>query len=178
MFASPGPIALQIGPLSIRWYGLLMATAMGLGLWLAYRDAKRRGLDPESLLKASELGLLGALLLLGLFATLLVRGLRVARSAPNLFGSLLAAGITLTVCLQAFINAGMSIGLLPTKGMPMPFISYGGSSLLVTLAAAGVLLNISKQSSMHARYTAHGAPALAKEGPWPGATGLLGGRRP
>jgi len=125
-----------------------------------------------------ELGLLGALLLLGLFATLLVRGLRVARSAPNLFGSLLAAGITLTVCLQAFINAGMSIGLLPTKGMPMPFISYGGSSLLVTLAAAGVLLNISKQSSMHARYTAHGAPALAKEGPWPGATGLLGGRRP
>ena len=61
MFRSPGPIVLQFGPLTIRWYGLLMATAMGLGLWLAYRDAKRRGLDPESLLKASELGLLGAL---------------------------------------------------------------------------------------------------------------------
>jgi cell division protein FtsW len=114
-----------------------------------------------------ELGLLGAMSLLGLFATWLVRGLRVARTAPNLFGSLLAAGITLTVCLQAFINAAMSIGLLPTKGMPMPFISYGGSSLLVTLAAAGVLLNISRQSSLHARYTAHGAPALGKEGPWP-----------
>jgi cell division protein FtsW len=119
-----------------------------------------------------ELGLLGALLLLGFFATLLVRGLRVAKSAPNLFGSLLAAGITLTICLQAFINAAMSIGLLPTKGMPMPFISYGGSSLLVTLTAAGVLLNISRQSSLHARYTAHGAPAVGKEGPWPGA-GLL-----
>src|SRR3972149_5292395 len=61
MFRSPGPIVLQLGPLTIRWYGLLMATAMGLGLWLADRDAKRRGLDPESLLRASELGLLGAL---------------------------------------------------------------------------------------------------------------------
>lgn len=61
MFRSPGPVALQIGPLSIRWYGILMALAMAIGLWIAYRDARRRGLDPESLLKASELGLLGAL---------------------------------------------------------------------------------------------------------------------
>lgn len=61
MFRSPGPVAVQVGPLTIRWYGLLMATAMALGLWLAYRDARRRGEDPESLLKAAELGLLGAL---------------------------------------------------------------------------------------------------------------------
>jgi phosphatidylglycerol---prolipoprotein diacylglyceryl transferase len=61
MFRSPGPVALQFGPLSIRWYGVLMALAMAVGLWLAYRDAKRRGLDPESFLKAAELGLLGAL---------------------------------------------------------------------------------------------------------------------
>ena len=61
MFRSPGPIAVQVGPLTIRWYGLLMATAMALGLWLAYRDARRRGEDPESLLKAAELALLGAL---------------------------------------------------------------------------------------------------------------------
>src|SRR4029434_5492366 len=61
MFRSPGPIAFQLGPLSIRWYGILMALAMALGLWLAYRDARRRGLDPESFLKAAELGLLGAL---------------------------------------------------------------------------------------------------------------------
>jgi phosphatidylglycerol:prolipoprotein diacylglycerol transferase len=61
MFRSPGPIAVQFGPLSIRWYGILMALAMAIGLWLAYRDAKRRGLDPESFLKAAELGLLGAL---------------------------------------------------------------------------------------------------------------------
>ncbi|MCX5794355.1 MAG: putative lipid II flippase FtsW [Elusimicrobia bacterium] len=119
-----------------------------------------------------ELGLVGALALLGIFAALLVRGLRVARAAPNLFGSLLAAGITLTICLQAFINACMSIGLLPTKGMPMPFISYGGSSLLVTMSAAGVLLNISRQSSLQSRYTAHGPPAVPKEGPWPGLARL------
>lgn len=61
MFRSPGPIAFQLGPLSIRWYGLLMATAMGLGLWLAYRDASRRGLDAEQLLKTAELSLLGGL---------------------------------------------------------------------------------------------------------------------
>ena len=61
MFRSPGPVAVQIGPLTLRWYGILMAAAMAIGLWLAYRDARRRGLDPENLLKASELALLGGL---------------------------------------------------------------------------------------------------------------------
>ncbi len=93
-----------------------------------------------------ELGLLGALCLLSLFALLLVRGVRIARKAPNLFGTLLAAGITFTICLQAFFNVGMSIGVLPTKGIPLPFISFGGSSLLTTLIGVGVLLNISRQS--------------------------------
>src|SRR5215831_16338263 len=61
MFRSPGPIAIQIGPLTVRWYGVLMASAMAVGLWLAHRDARRRVLDPESLLKAGELALLGGL---------------------------------------------------------------------------------------------------------------------
>ncbi len=61
MFRSPGPVALQFGPLTFRWYGILMASAMGLGLWLAHRDARRRGMDPEPLLKAAELALLGGL---------------------------------------------------------------------------------------------------------------------
>src|SRR3990172_7114715 len=61
MWTSPGPIAIQLGPLAIRWYGVLMAAAMALGLWLAYREARRRHLDPEQLLKAAELSLLGAL---------------------------------------------------------------------------------------------------------------------
>ena len=97
-----------------------------------------------------ELGLLGALVMLALFAVLLVRGVRIARAAPNLFGTLLAAGITLTICLQAFFNVGMSIGLLPTKGIPLPFISFGGSSLLATMIGVGVLLNISRQSQREA----------------------------
>jgi phosphatidylglycerol:prolipoprotein diacylglycerol transferase len=61
MFHSPGAIVAQLGPLTFRWYGLLMASAMAVGLWLAYREARRRGVDPDSLLKASELGLLGGL---------------------------------------------------------------------------------------------------------------------
>lgn len=93
-----------------------------------------------------ELGLFGAMALLGLFAALLFRGVRIARLAPNLFGTLLASGITFTLCLQAFINVGMSIGLLPTKGIGLPFISFGGSSLLAALIGSGILLNISRQS--------------------------------
>ena len=62
MMRSPGAIALSIGPFTLRWYGILMASAMGIGLWLAYREARRRGLDPDSMLKAAELGLLGGLI--------------------------------------------------------------------------------------------------------------------
>ena len=94
-----------------------------------------------------EMGLLGALALLAMFAVILARGARIARAAPNLFGTMLAAGITFTLCLQAFLNAGMSIGILPTKGIPLPFISFGGSSLLATLTGIGILLNISRQST-------------------------------
>jgi cell division protein FtsW len=94
-----------------------------------------------------ELGLLGALLLIALFVLLLIRGVRIARGAPNLFGMLLACGLTFSLCLQAFFNMGMSIGLLPTKGIPLPFISFGGSSLLASCISVGILLNISRQSS-------------------------------
>lgn len=93
-----------------------------------------------------ELGLAGALAMLGLFVAVLIRGVRVARSAPNLFGTLLGCGITFTLCLQAFFNMAMAIGLLPTKGIPLPFISFGGSSLLASCIGAGVLLNISRQA--------------------------------
>lgn len=92
-----------------------------------------------------ELGMLGATLVLGLFAALLLRGVRIARRAPDLYGTLLATGLTLIITLQAFFNIAMSIGLLPTKGLPLPFFSYGGSSMLVTLSAVGMLLNISRQ---------------------------------
>jgi cell division protein FtsW len=94
---------------------------------------------------AEELGLLGSLLLVALFAVFLLRGLRVALRIEDNFGKLLAAGITCMVSLQAFINISVVLGLMPTKGIPLPLVSYGGSSLCVTLACVGVLLNISKQ---------------------------------
>ena len=93
-----------------------------------------------------ELGLVGAGVILALFATILVRGIRIARAAPNLFGTLLASGIAFMIVIQAFFNIAMSIGLLPTKGIPLPFFSYGGSSLLTTMLGVGVLLNISRQT--------------------------------
>jgi cell division protein FtsW len=92
-----------------------------------------------------ELGLIGALIILGLFTTLLVRGIRIARRAPNLFGALLAAGIVFTIVLQTFFNIAMAIGLLPTKGIPLPFFSFGGSSLLSTMLGVGILLSVSRQ---------------------------------
>jgi cell division protein FtsW len=93
-----------------------------------------------------ELGLIGALLVLALFAAVLVRGVQIARRAPNLFGTLLACGLTFSIVLQAFFNVAMAIGLLPTKGIPLPFLSFGGSSLLATLLGVGILLSISRQA--------------------------------
>ncbi len=98
-----------------------------------------------------ELGFFGGLAIILLFALLLIRGFRVARHAPNLFGTLLAGGITLTICLQAFFNISMSVGLLPTKGIPLPLVSFGGSSLLATLAGIGIVLNISRHAQQAQR---------------------------
>jgi rod shape determining protein RodA len=89
-----------------------------------------------------ETGFVGALLVIGLFAIFLWRGTRIAMMSNTLFGSLLAAGIVAMVAFQVFVNIGMTIGLSPITGIPLPFISYGGSSLLTTYAATGILLNI------------------------------------
>lgn len=93
---------------------------------------------------AEEAGLLGTVLVLGLFCALFYKGMRIAQGAPDEFGRLLAMGLTLLVVLQAFLNFGVVTGSLPTTGIPLPFISYGGSSLLSSLAAMGILLNISR----------------------------------
>jgi cell division protein FtsW len=92
-----------------------------------------------------ELGFLGAMGLILLFIFWGLRGWQVAKHSPDLFGQLLACGITSWVLIQAAINMGVSCGLLPTKGLPLPFVSFGGSSLIITLAAVGILLNISAQ---------------------------------
>ena len=93
-----------------------------------------------------ELGFIGAMVVLALFAIYGWRGLRAAIAAPDDFGRFLALGITVMVVGQALINLGVVLGMMPTKGIPLPFISYGGSSLLVMLLATGVLLNISQQA--------------------------------
>lgn len=93
-----------------------------------------------------ELGFIGGALVLALFAVYGWRGLRAALAAPDDFGRFAALGITVMVVSQALINLGVVLGMMPTKGIPLPFISYGGSSLLVMLLATGVLLNISQQA--------------------------------
>lgn len=94
-----------------------------------------------------ELGLIGTVFLVLLpFAFIVWRGLVVARRAPDLFGRMLALGITTWIGAQAVLNMGATVGMLPLTGVPLPFISLGGSSLVIMLMAAGILLNISKQT--------------------------------
>lgn len=95
-----------------------------------------------------ELGYLGVMVVLALFFLFIWRGLRIAITCPDVFGSLLAVGITCMVGLQAIINIGVVSGSLPVTGITLPFISYGGSSLLFNLIGVGVLLNISKFSTV------------------------------
>jgi cell division protein FtsW len=93
---------------------------------------------------AEELGMVGALGIVALFALLLWRGLRAGWRAPDNLGRYLAWGLTAVLVLQAFCNISVATALLPTKGIPLPFVSYGGSSLVVSLVSAGVLLNVSQ----------------------------------
>ena len=93
-----------------------------------------------------ELGFLGGVAVIILFGAFIYFGARIARRAPDLFGSLLALGITTWIGLQAMINIGVATGFLPTKGIPLPFISFGGSSLIFSLIGVGVLLSISLHS--------------------------------
>jgi len=95
---------------------------------------------------AEELGFVGSIVLLFAFALFIFRGYKIARRAPDKLGMLLASGITFWLGLQAMLNIAANVALVPLTGIPLPFISYGGSSLLVTLIGVGILLNISKQT--------------------------------
>jgi cell division protein FtsW len=98
-----------------------------------------------------EYGLIGTLFIVLLFLVIMLRGMKIAKYAKDDFGRYLAIGITSAVTLYALINAGVTLGILPTTGLPMPFVSYGGSSMLFSSIAIGVLLNISSQTDMHPR---------------------------
>jgi cell division protein FtsW len=93
-----------------------------------------------------ELGLVGAFFVVGLFALLAVLGLRAAAQAPDTFGRLLATGVTTWFCVQAFVNLGAVVAILPITGVPLPFISFGSSAMLANMAAAGILCNICRAS--------------------------------
>ena len=107
-----------------------------------------------------EYGFIGTMFFLALFLLLMLRGFKIAKFARDEFGRLLAIGITSLIILYALVNAGVTLGVLPTTGLPMPFVSYGGSSLLFTAYAVGVLLNISAQTDMHPRAAKVPEPAM------------------
>ncbi|HSW43794.1 MAG TPA: putative peptidoglycan glycosyltransferase FtsW [Patescibacteria group bacterium] len=103
-----------------------------------------------------EFGFVGAVAVIGLFALLAYRGFRVALAAPDTFGGLLAAGITAWLCLQAFVNIGVVVTLIPVTGITLPFVSAGGSSLIVSLVAAGILLSVSRETAVSGGWHASG----------------------
>ena len=95
-----------------------------------------------------EFGLVGTATLVGLFVLLLVRGLWIAYQAPDTYGRCLAAGITFQLVIQAFVNMLVVTGRLPVTGLPLPFISSGGTSLIVSLAMLGILMNVSRAARL------------------------------
>jgi cell division protein FtsW len=122
------------------------------GVGLGQADTKLTGLpfaptDSIFAVVVEELGLFGAALLISLYALLVWRGLVIARRAPDMLGTLLAAGITFWIGIEALINMTVMVGLMPFAGNALPFISAGGSNLVSTLSAVGIMLNISRQSS-------------------------------
>jgi len=98
-----------------------------------------------------EYGLIGTVIFMLLYLMILLRGLKIAKYAPDDFGKYLAIGITSTITLYAIANALVTLGLMPTTGVPMPFVSYGGTAIIFSSFAIGVLLNISAQTDLHPR---------------------------
>jgi cell division protein FtsW len=120
-----------------------------------------------------EFGLIGGVFVVTMFLLLAYAGIRTALGAPDTFGALLAAGITAWICVQAFINIGVVVGLLPVTGITLPFISAGGSSLIISFAAIGILLSISRETVERGSWN----DAPADRGRGHGRTHLPGSRR-
>jgi cell division protein FtsW len=121
-----------------------------------------------------EFGFLGAVVVITLFAVLAYSGVRIALSAPDTFGALLAAGITAWLCIQAVINIGVVVTLFPITGIPLPFISAGGSSLIISFAAVGILLSISRETVQKGTWNTDADPDRGRRD---GRTHLPGVRR-
>lgn len=148
-FADPWQYAQNGGHQVIQsLYGIGVGGFAGQGLgnsrqkflWLPYGES-----DFIFSITAEEFGFLGALLLIALFAFLVYRGIRAASLAPDIFGTMLAAGVSALIGIQTIMNIAVATASMPATGVPMPFFSYGSSSLVVFMAMVGVLLNISRQ---------------------------------
>ncbi len=142
-------------PLGIGFHSIHLKSSLGSGgLWgLGLGQGKEKlfylptpHTDSIFAVIGEELGFVGTFLIVALFFFIAYRGLRIAQKASDDLGKLLALGLTSLICVQAIVNMGVATVLLPTTGTTLPFISYGGSSLLVSLVAIGILLNISKNS--------------------------------
>jgi len=142
-------------PASTGYQIIQSQVSLGSGGWLGVGLGEGRqkwGFLPEAhtdfifAIIGEELGLVGAFFVVALFAVLGAVGLRVAAQAPDTFGRLMATGITTWFCVQAFVNIGAVIGILPITGVPLPFISFGSSAMLANMAAAGMLCNICRAS--------------------------------
>ena len=143
-------------PAGIGFHSVQGLLALGSGGLLGLGLGQSRGAGGLFLPNASndfifavigeEFGLIGCGLVVALFIILAYQGIRIALSAPDTFGALLAAGITTWLCVQAFINIGVVVALFPITGITLPFISAGGSSLTISLAAVGILLSISRET--------------------------------
>jgi cell division protein FtsW len=143
-------------PQGVSYHSVQSLLALGSGGWTGMglgASRQKFGWLPEQSTDTifsvwgQEVGFVGAVLMIALFLVVAWRGYRVARLAPDSFSSLLATGTTTWIIFQAMLNIGAVSGALPFTGVPLPFISYGGSSLVITLAAVGLLLNISKQAN-------------------------------
>jgi len=141
------------------WQGIIGFGNGGL-LGVGPGESRQRDLFlPESYndfiysIVGEEYGLLGTLVVLGAFLFIMLRGFRIARYAKDDFARFLAIAITSTITLYALVNASVALGIFPTTGLPMPFISYGGTSLMLSAFSVGVLLNISAHTDLHPRIT-------------------------
>jgi cell division protein FtsW len=163
----PGGIGYQLnqslnGLASGGWFGA------GLG-----ESASKYGYLPNAhtdfifAIIGEELGLLGAMLVVALFAGFAVLGVKAALRAPDLFGTLVAAGATAWILAQALVNIGGVIGLLPITGLTLPFVSFGGSSLLVTMAATGILLNVAAHGRARVPAERRAAHPVMRQRPMP-----------
>jgi cell division protein FtsW len=122
------------------------------GVGIGKADTKLTGLpvpptDSIFAVVGEELGVIGAALIVGLFTLILWRGLKIAQQAPDGLGRLMASGLSIWLALEAMINMAVIVGLVPFAGNALPFISYGGSNLVVSLAAIGILMSISRHSA-------------------------------